>query len=97
MASSVHSSHACKNHDDTYACVKNVHNVHDDCVDHVVHVVCHDVYSPHAMITSSSSSFVHGRPRRNISHARSIYVPKARNASFGPSISYRTYDASYVL
>jgi hypothetical protein len=50
--------------------------------------VCHDVYSPDAMIASSSSSFVHGRTRHNISHARSINVPKARISSNGSYISY---------
>jgi hypothetical protein len=50
------------------------------------------------MIASSSSSYVHGRSRssRNVHHVIS-YVPKTRNASYGPSISYHTYDASYVL
>jgi hypothetical protein len=59
--------------------------------------VCHDVYSPDAMIASSSSSFVHGRTRHNISHARSINVPKARISSNGSYISYHMFDASYVL
>jgi hypothetical protein len=64
--------------------------------------MCHvhsDVYSPHAMITSRSASFAHGRsrPRHNVAHARSCNVPNARNTSHGPSISYRTFDDSYVL
>jgi hypothetical protein len=111
MASSTHSSHVSKNHAYLYAHVKNAHNVHhashyahDACVDHVIptrrHVVHNDIYSPHGMIASSSIvSFAHGRSRlrHNVAHARSCNVPKARNASHGPSISYRTSDASYVL
>jgi hypothetical protein len=49
------------------------------------------------IVISSRSSVAHDRHRRNISHARPIHGPKARNASFGPSISYRNFDASYVL
>jgi hypothetical protein len=97
MACSAHSSRAHNNHAYISAHVKNVRGVHDACVDHAIHVVCHDVYSPHAMIASSSSYFVHGRPRRNISHARSVHVPKARNSSYGPFVSYHMFDASYVL
>jgi hypothetical protein len=49
--------------------------------------------------SSSSASFVHGksRSRHNASHVRSTHVSKDRNASYGPSFSYRTFDASYVL
>jgi hypothetical protein len=97
MASSTHSSHVSNNHTYTYANVKNVHNAHNACVDHVVHAVHYDIYSSHAMIASTSSSFAHDRSRQNVSYARSIHVPKARNASYSPSISYHTFDASYVL
>jgi hypothetical protein len=97
MASSSHSSHDRKNHAFIYDNVKNVRNVqHDACVDHVMPSMHHDaIYSSHAMVTSSSSSHAHGRPRRRahvVSHA-----PKDRNASHGPSILFRTFDASYVL
>jgi hypothetical protein len=57
--------------------------------------VRHDTASTsHAIIASSSRSyFAHGRSRtrRNVHHVVSM------NASHVPSISYRTYDASYVL
>jgi rhodanese-related sulfurtransferase len=33
---------------------------------------------------------------KNVHHAGS-HVPKARNASHGHSVSYRTFDASYIL
>jgi hypothetical protein len=93
------SAHFYKNHAYIDANVKNVHHAthYDACIDHGLPTVCHDVYSPHAMITSSSSSFAHGRSRPNVSHTRPISVPNTRNASHGPSISYRTFDASYVL
>jgi hypothetical protein len=89
MTSNIHSF---KNH--AYIYGKNVHhatrNVHNASVDHAMrHNV---VYASHAMITSSRSSYAHGRSRHNVSH-----VPKAKNASYGYSISYSTYDASYVL
>jgi hypothetical protein len=77
-----------------YAHAKNVHHV---CANHI-HSAHHATYNAHAMIViSSRSSVAHDRHRRNISHARPIHGPKARNASFGPSISYRNFDASYVL
>jgi hypothetical protein len=95
VASISHSSHLSKNHAYIYANVKNVRN--ETCVDRVYHVRHDVVYSSHAMIACSSSSFAHGRSRRNVSHDRSTHVPKARNASYGPSISYRMFDASYVL
>lgn len=63
-------------------------------------MVHNDVYSPHTIIAYSSSAyFAHGRssPRRNDSHARFFNVPKTSNASYGPSISYHVFDASYVL
>ena len=99
MASISHSSHLSKNHAYIYANVKNVRN--ETCVDNIVYPMCHDVvYASHAMsVSSSSASFVHGksRTRHNDFHARIIHVPKVRNASHGHSISYSTYDASYVL
>jgi hypothetical protein len=57
--------------------------------------MCYDAFASHAMIASSRSSHVHGRSRsrrHSVSHA-----PKSRNASHGPSIIFRTFDASYVL
>jgi hypothetical protein len=56
----------------------------------------HDViYYSHDMIASSRSSHAHPRPRR---HAHVVsQAPKARNASHGPSMLFRTFDASYVL
>jgi hypothetical protein len=95
MASSSHSFHDKKNHAYLYVHVKNATNVahHDDCYDHVVFPVCHDA---HAMFASSSSSHVHNRnrPRRHVHH---VVSNAPRNASSGPTILYRTYDASYVL
>jgi hypothetical protein len=69
--------------------VKNVRDVHHNGDDVMRH---NDVYASHAMIASSSSSNAHGRSRCNVSH-----VLKARNASYGNSISCSTYDGSYVL
>jgi hypothetical protein len=79
--------------------VKNVHivhNVHSKNVHnaHPIHNM-HNAYVPHAMIASSScTSFVHGRIRHN---GKPISVPKKRNASTDPPISYHTFDASYIL
>jgi hypothetical protein len=97
LASSSHSFHYKNNHAYLYAHVKNASNVshvvhHDDCHDHDVLPMRHD---SHAMFASSSSSYVHDRSRlghrvHHVSHA-----PK--NASNGPTMLYRTYDASYVL
>jgi hypothetical protein len=42
-------------------------------------------------------SIAHGRGRRNVHNSRPINMPKTRNASHGPSISYRIIDAFYVL
>jgi hypothetical protein len=98
LASSSHSFHDKKIHAYLYAHVKNASNVshiahHDVCYDHVVLPVCQDA---HAMITSSSSSYVHGssRPRHRAHHDVS-HMP--RNASNGPTMCYHTYEASYVL
>jgi hypothetical protein len=48
------------------------------------------------MIASSSSSYVLGtnRSRHRVHH---IVSHAPRNASIGPSMLYRTYDALYVL
>jgi hypothetical protein len=58
--------------------------------------MCHDaIYCSHALIASSSSSHIYGRPRchtYDVSHA-----PYGTNASHGPSMLFRTFDASYVL
>jgi hypothetical protein len=50
------------------------------------------------MLASSRSSHVHGRsrPRRRASHVIS-HAPKDRNASHGPSMIFRTFDASMCL
>jgi hypothetical protein len=99
IASSLHSFHDKKNHAYLYVHVKNVSNIahHDGCYDHDVLLVRHDAaFDSHAMFASSSSSYVHGRsiPRRHVHHVVS-HAP--RNASNGPTMLYRTYDASYVL
>jgi hypothetical protein len=98
MASSSHSSHDKKSHGYLYAYVKNVSSVahHDRCYNHVVLPVRHDVaFNSHAMC-ASSSSYAHGRnrPKRHVHHVAS-HAP--RNASNGPTMLYRTYDASFVL
>jgi hypothetical protein len=99
LASSSHSFHDRKNHAYLYAHVKNASNVahHDGCYDHIVLPIRHDaIFDSHAMFASSSSSYVHGRsrPRCHVHHVVS-HVP--RNASDGPTMLYRTYDAAYVL
>jgi hypothetical protein len=99
MASSSHSYHDKKNHTYLYAHVKNATNAahHDDCYDHTVFPIRHEVvFNSHAMFASSSSSHVHGRniPRRHVHH---VVSNAPRNASSGPTILYQTYDASYVL
>jgi hypothetical protein len=100
LASSSHSFHDKKNHAYLYAHVKNASHVahHDTCNDHVVLLVRYDDFASHAMIVASSSSHVHGRSihRRRMSHVVSN-VPKVRIASHGPSMLFRTFDASYVL
>jgi hypothetical protein len=99
LASSSHSFHDNKNYAYLYAHVKNASDIahHDGCNDHVVLPVRHDaIFDSHAMFVSFSSSYVHGRsrPRRHVHHVVS-HAP--RNASNGPTMLYRTYDASYVL
>jgi hypothetical protein len=61
--------------------------------------MCHDVaFTPRTMIASFSGSYVHSRSRsrHRSSHVVS-HAPKDRIASHGPSMLYRTFDASYVL
>jgi hypothetical protein len=95
LASSLHSFHDKKNHAYLYAHVKNASNVaHHDS--HVVLPIRHDdVFDSLAMFASSSSSYIHGRsrPRRHVHHVSHAL----KNASDGPTMLYRTYDASYVL
>jgi hypothetical protein len=98
LASSLQPFHDKKNHAYLYAHVKNASNVahHDGCYDHAALSIPHDaVFDSHAMFASSSSSFAHARSRprhhvHDVSHA-------PRNAFNGPTMLYRTYDASYVL
>jgi hypothetical protein len=89
------------NHAYLYTHVKNVSNNvrnvhHDACCDHAMPDVHLDaIYFAYAMTASSSSSHAHGRSRHRthvVSHA-----PKDRNASYGPSMLFRTFYASYVL
>jgi hypothetical protein len=99
MASSYHSFHDKKNHAFVYAHVKNATNVahHDGCYNYVVLPIRHDAaFDSHVMFASSSSSYAHGRstPRCYVHHVVS-HTP--RNATNGPTMLYRTYDASYVL
>jgi hypothetical protein len=97
MASNVHSS--LKHHISHARNAKSDCSVHDVAfIDHLVHVVRHAIYSTHPMVASSSTYVAHGRPRCNIPHANNVNVPKKnKNASTGPCISYRMFDASYVL
>jgi hypothetical protein len=70
---------------------------HDGCYDHVIFHVRHDVvFNSHAMFASSSSSHVHGRSRPRC-HIHHVVYNAPRNASNGPTMLYRTYDASYGL
>jgi hypothetical protein len=77
MASNVHSS--TKLYISHFRKAKNVHHVHDVAfIDHPTRNVHHVVYSSHAMIVSSSStSFIHGGPRHNILNTRPINMLKA--------------------
>jgi hypothetical protein len=95
LASSSHSFHEKKNHAYLYVHVKNASNVaHHDAHD-VLPRRRDVVFDSHAMLASSSSSDIHGRsrPKRHVHQVS--HAPK--NASNGPTILYRTYDASYVL
>jgi hypothetical protein len=102
MASSSHSFHDKKNCAYLYAHAKNSsHNArnahHDVYVDHDMHAMHHViVYSSYAMTASSSSSHAHGKPRHRASHAGS-HAPKDKNASHGPYMLFRTFDAFFVI
>jgi hypothetical protein len=101
MASSSHSFHEKKNHAYLYSQTKNVsHNAHcDTCNDISILPKHHDVvFTPRTMFDSSSGSYAHSRGRTRCHASRVIsHVPKDRNASHGPSILFRTFDASYVI
>ena len=84
MASSMHLVHENRNHDHLYSHVKNTSL-------NAYHVTCNDKFTPCTVIASSSDRSIarrHAPP--NVSYAR-------KNASHGPSILFRTYDASYVI
>jgi hypothetical protein len=98
LANSLHSFQENKNHDYLYSHVKNAsHNGHHDtCNDSFTFLKRHDgVFSPHTMFASSSDSN-RSRTRHHASHVVS-HAPKDRNASHGPFILFRTFDASYVI
>jgi hypothetical protein len=52
-------------------------------------------FTPRTMFASSSDSS-RSRTRHHASHVVP-HAPKDRNASHGPSILFRTFDASYVI
>jgi hypothetical protein len=62
---------------------------------HAYYVTCNNSVTPHTM-NASSSDFSRSRIRRHLSHVVS-HAPKNKNASRGPSILFRTFDASYVI
>jgi hypothetical protein len=98
ITSSSHSFHEKKNHAYLYSHVKNVsHNAHHDtCNDSFIFPKHHNgVFTPHTMYASSSGSS-RSRTRRHASHVV-FHAPKDRNASHGPSILLRTFNASYVI
>jgi hypothetical protein len=99
LASSSHSFHDKKKCVYLYAHVKNASDIahHDGCYDHTVLPIRHGaVFDSHVMFASYSSSYVHGRSRtRRCVHHVVSHAP--RNASNGPTMLYRTYDASCVL
>jgi hypothetical protein len=98
MASSSHYFHEKKNHAYLYSHVKNVsHKGHNaTCNDSFAFPKHHDgVFTPCTMFASSSDSSS-SRTRCHVSHVVSR-APKDRNASHGPSILFRTFDASYVI
>jgi hypothetical protein len=84
MASSMHPVHENRNHAHLYSHVNNTSL-------NAYHVTCNDKFTPHIAIASSSDR---SRSRRHAPRNVS-YAPK--NASHGPSILFRTYDASYVI
>jgi hypothetical protein len=101
MASSLHSIHEKKNHAYLYSHVKNgSHNGHHDtCNDSSALPKHHDVvFTPRTMINSSSGSYANSRSR-TWCHASQVvsHAPKDRNASHGPCILFRTFDASYII
>jgi hypothetical protein len=98
MASSSHSFHEKKNHAYLYSDVKNVsHNAHHDiCNDSFTFPKRHDgVFTSRTMFASSSGSS-RSRTRCHASHVVS-HAPKDRNASHGPSILFRIFDAFYGI
>jgi hypothetical protein len=98
MASSLYSFHEKKIHAYLYSHGKNVsHNAHHDtCNDSFTFPKRHDgIFTPRTMFASSSDSN-RSRTRRRASHVVSD-MSKDRNASHGPSILFRTFDASYVI
>jgi hypothetical protein len=88
LASSLHFVHEKKRHAYLYSHVKNVsHNAY--------HNTCNDSFTAHTIFASSSDSN-RSRTRRYAPHVVS-HMPKDRNASHGPFILFRTFDASYVI
>jgi hypothetical protein len=86
MANSVHSVHEKRNHAYLYSHVKSTsHNAY--------HVICNDNFTPRTVIASSSDR---SRTRCHASHVVS-HALKNMNASYGPSILFHTFDASYVI
>jgi hypothetical protein len=84
MANSLHSVYEKKNHAYLYSHVKNAYRA-----------TCNDSFTPRTMF-ASSSDFNRSRTRSHASHIIS-HAPKNRNGSHGPSILFRTFDASYVI
>jgi hypothetical protein len=101
MASSWHSLHDKKDRAYLYFHVKNVsrNSHHDTCnVSSALPKRHDDIFTRHTMIDSSSGSYAHSRSRTRC-HASHVvsHMPKDRNASHGPSILFRNFDASYVI
>jgi hypothetical protein len=96
MASSVHSSHTCKNH--AYIYILMLRMIVLFMMLHILIILCVMLFiRPMPWLLLLIHPFSNGRYRRNISHARPIHVPKTRDVSVGSSISYRAFDASYML
>jgi hypothetical protein len=88
MTNSVHSVHEKRNHVYLYSNVKSTsHNAY--------HVTCNGSFTSRTM-TASSSKCNRSRTRCHSPHSMS-HAPRNRNASHGPSILFRTFDASYVI
>jgi hypothetical protein len=81
MSNNLHLVHEKKNHAYLYYQVKNASH-------NAYHVTCNDSFTPRTMFASSSDF--------NASHAVS-HAPKDSNASHGPSILFRTFDAFYAI